>query len=98
MATRPLKTGATMILSGLVAITATQDWGHHDFVYGLAGHEGDWRHSETDWQAYRLNQPLIAFESAKHAGAMGKAVWILLAFNADWRWLLDRSTPYLPPR
>ncbi len=25
------------------------------------------------------------------AGAMGKKVWILLAFNSDWRWLLDRN-------
>ncbi|WP_196766897.1 tetratricopeptide repeat protein [Burkholderia territorii] len=25
------------------------------------------------------------------AGAMGKRVWILLAFSADWRWLLDRT-------
>jgi alpha-mannosidase len=39
----------------------TQDWGHHEFVYGLAGHSGDWRQGQTDWQAYRLNQPLIAF-------------------------------------
>jgi alpha-mannosidase len=52
---------------------ATQDWGHHEFVYGLAAHAGDWRQGETDWQAYRLNDPLIAFESPKHAGALGKS-------------------------
>jgi alpha-mannosidase len=51
---------------------ATQDLGHHEFVYGIAGHEGDWRAGRTDWQAYRLNQPLIAFESAKHAGKLGR--------------------------
>ena len=50
----------------------TQDLGHHEFVYGLAGHVGDWRKGQTDWQAYRLNQPLIAFEVSKHAGALGK--------------------------
>jgi tetratricopeptide (TPR) repeat protein len=31
------------------------------------------------------------------AGAMGKSVWIMLPFNADWRWLIDRSdTPWYP--
>jgi alpha-mannosidase len=50
----------------------TQDLGHHEFVYGLAGHAGDWRKGQTDWQAYRLNQPLVAFEASKHAGALGK--------------------------
>jgi predicted O-linked N-acetylglucosamine transferase (SPINDLY family) len=31
------------------------------------------------------------------AGAMGKPVWILLPFNPDWRWLLDRAdNPWYP--
>src|SRR5215467_13152121 len=55
----------------------TQDLGHHDFVFGFAGHEGDWQQAQTDWQAYRLNQPLLAFESAKHAGALGNSFTLL---------------------
>ena len=31
------------------------------------------------------------------AGAMGRQVWILLPYNSDWRWLLDRDdTPWYP--
>ena len=31
------------------------------------------------------------------AGAMGKSVWILLAREADWRWMLERQdTPWYP--
>ena len=50
----------------------TQDIGHHDIVFGLAGHQGDWREGQTDWQAQRLNDPLVAFESTKHTGSLGK--------------------------
>ena len=56
---------------------ATQDWGRHEIVYGLASHAGDYRRAQTDWQAQRLNQPLIAFESSKHPGTLGKTFSIL---------------------
>jgi len=64
---------------------ATQDWGHHEFVYGLAGHTGDWRREETDWQALRLNQPLIAFGSPRHAGALGTIFSLLKVSNSRVR-------------
>jgi len=51
---------------------ANQDWGHHEFVFALTGHRGDWRQAQTDWQGYRLNDPPIAFEATKHPGALGK--------------------------
>jgi len=52
---------------------ANQDWGHHEFVFGLAGHANDWRQAQTDWQAYRLNDPLIAFVTTQHPGSLGKS-------------------------
>lgn len=56
---------------------ATQDWGRHEFTYGLAAHAGSWRRAQTDWQAQRLNQPLLAFEAAPHAGALGRRLSLL---------------------
>jgi alpha-mannosidase len=56
---------------------ANQDWGHHEFLFGLTGHEGDWRTAQTDWQAYRLNDPLIAFSTGKHPGSLGKRFSLL---------------------
>ena len=49
-----------------------QDWGHHEILFGLAGHAGDWRQGQTDWQAYRLSTPLAAFTTARHAGKLGR--------------------------
>ena len=64
---------------------ANQDWGHHEFVFGLAGHTGDWRSAQTDWQAYRLNDPPVAFETARHAGALGKEFSLLHLNNSRVR-------------
>ena len=60
---------------------ANQDWGHHEFTFGIAGHSGTWHDGETDWQAYRLNQPLIAFQAAKHAGSVGKSFSLVSISN-----------------
>ena len=62
-----------------------QDWGHHEILFGLAGHNGGWRDSGTDWQAYRLSTPLIAFETAKHAGTLGKSFSLVTVSNPDVR-------------
>jgi alpha-mannosidase len=50
-----------------------QDWGRHEILFGLAGHAGDWRQGQTDWQAYRLSTPLVAFTTERHAGALGRS-------------------------
>ncbi|MFZ0732167.1 MAG: glycoside hydrolase family 38 C-terminal domain-containing protein [Candidatus Sulfotelmatobacter sp.] len=59
----------------------TQDIGHHEFVYGFAGHSGGWRDAQTDWQAQRLNAPLVAFETSKHAGVLGRNFSLLKINN-----------------
>ena len=64
---------------------SSQDWGRHEIIYGLASHEGDWSREQTDWQAQRLNQPLIAFESSKHAGRLGTTFSILRMNNSRVR-------------
>jgi len=39
----------------------------------------------------------IDTSTAHLAGALGKPVWLLLPYNADWRWLLDRNdSPWYP--
>jgi len=59
----------------------TQDIGHHEFTYGIAGHAGNWRDGQTDWQGQRLNAPLIAFETSKHGGALGQEFSLLKVSN-----------------
>ncbi len=66
---------------GGFADQGTQDTGHHEFIFGIAGHAGDWRHAETDWQGQRLNDPLVAFETSKHAGALGREFSLLKVGN-----------------
>src|ERR1700730_2853474 len=66
---------------GGYADQGTQDIGHHEFIYGIAGHAGDWRHAETDWQGQRLNDPLIAFQTSRHAGALGREFSLLNVSN-----------------
>jgi alpha-mannosidase len=48
---------------------ASQDNGHHKFLFAVAGHKGDWRESDIIWQAAAVNQPLIPFLTTPHKGA-----------------------------
>jgi alpha-mannosidase len=66
---------------------ATQDIGHHEFLYGIAGHAAGWRDAQTDWQAQRLNDPLIAFETSTHSGSLGREFSLLKISNPRIRLL-----------
>jgi alpha-mannosidase len=59
----------------------TQDIGHHEFTYGIAGHAAGWRDSQTDWQGQRLNAPLIAFETSTHSGSLGRTFSLVKISN-----------------
>jgi alpha-mannosidase len=52
----------------------TQDWGIHNVKYGIYPHSGDWAYAKTPWRGYFLNNPLIAFETTKHPGDLGKEI------------------------
>jgi len=51
---------------------ATQDWGIHEFSYGIYSHKSDWRTALSEWQGRALNQPLRAFQVSAHPGFLGK--------------------------
>jgi alpha-mannosidase len=72
---------------GGYADQGTQDIGHHEFVYGIVGHAANWRQAQTDWQAQRLNAPLIAFETSKHGGELGREFSLLKVSNPRIRLL-----------
>lgn len=59
---------------------STQDWGIHDVKYAVYSHNGDWAKAESPWQAKFFNQPLVAFETPKHDGKLGKS-FSMLTFN-----------------
>lgn len=64
---------------------ANQDWGHHEIKFGLTGHAAGWREAQTDWQAYRLNDPLRVFSTTAHSGALGKQFSLVRVDNSRVR-------------
>ncbi len=73
--------GGASEMKGAYTDELNQDWGHHEILFGLAGHAGDWRQEHTDWQAYRLSTPMIAFTTEKHAGTLGHSFSLLTVDN-----------------
>jgi len=53
---------------------ATQDLGRHRVLMALTGHSGDWRQAGVTWQADRLNQPLLAWQTPAHDGPLGRSL------------------------
>jgi alpha-mannosidase len=77
--------GPAVKMKGDFTDQMNQDWGRHEILFGVAGHNGGWRDGQTDWQAYRLSVPLIAFETARHAGALGKSFSLVTVNDPDVR-------------
>ena len=50
-----------------------QDLGYNIFTYSFYAHADKWN-EDTQWEASRLNQPMMAFQAPKHAGSLGKSV------------------------
>ena len=46
----------------------TQDWGHHQYRYGIMGHKGSTKDGLTPFKGARFNQPLMAFVTKKQPG------------------------------
>lgn len=67
---------------------------------GTVRYFGDEQHdfSDTASLCSLMDLVITVDTSVAHlAGAMGKQVWVLLAYSPDWRWLLDRDdSPWYP--
>jgi hypothetical protein len=66
---------------------------------GLLALTGEWNDfADSAAMIEQLDLVITVDTAVAHlAGALGKPVWILLAPNADWRWLLEREdSPWYP--
>jgi tetratricopeptide (TPR) repeat protein/glycosyltransferase involved in cell wall biosynthesis len=69
---------------------------HQSSIVDLSPHFGDL--ADTAAAIAQLDLVITVDTAVAHlAGALGKPVWILLAFSPDWRWLLEREdSPWYP--
>lgn len=58
-----------------------QDLGLNKFTYSFYRHMGKWN-EDTQWEAAKLNQPMIAYQAPKHAGTLGKS-FEFVSLNTD---------------
>jgi len=54
-----------------------QDLGENHFTFSIFGHAKNPLEAASTWQAAQLNQPLMAFETTKHEGTIGKSFSLL---------------------
>ncbi|MES2307448.1 MAG: tetratricopeptide repeat protein [Verrucomicrobiota bacterium] len=78
---------STEKLKQLPESASVENWGDRfrDFV-------------DTAWALDEIDLLITVDTSVAHlAGAFGKKVWLMLPFNPDWRWMLDREdSPWYP--
>ena len=48
-----------------------QDLGLNKFTYSFFSHSGKWS-ADTQWEADKLNQPMLVYQTTRHDGALGK--------------------------
>lgn len=52
---------------------ARQDMGHHTFTYSIVGHSNEPQLASITHKSDELNSPLLAFQSPKHEGPLGRS-------------------------
>ncbi|MCL5029390.1 MAG: alpha-mannosidase [Bacteroidetes bacterium] len=60
-----------------------QDFGKNKMLYAVYGHKGDWREGNSNLVGYRVNQPLITFQTVHHSGFLGKSFSFLSINNPN---------------
>ena len=55
------------------------------------------RHRHNRYGSALADLVITVDTSVAHlAGALGRPLWVLLPFWPDWRWTLDRASPWYP--
>jgi alpha-mannosidase len=58
---------------GSYTYQSSNDLGRHQFLFSIAGHQGDWRQGRLPHRATQVNQPPIAFQADAHPGPLGRS-------------------------
>lgn len=58
---------------GSYTYQSSNDLGRHQFLFSIAGHQGDWRQGRLPHRSTQVNQPAIAFQADAHAGPLGRS-------------------------